>query len=160
MLRLSRITRADMTLSKVNMSEIAQSVSTKIKNNFPKRKIKFMIAPDLIVKADKNLLSIALENLFENSVKFTGKVPRAIIEFGITEKNGQKVYYVRDNGVGFDMMYANKLFKPFQRLHTVAEFPGTGIGLASVQRIILRHGGKVWAEGKVGEGAAFYFTLD
>jgi light-regulated signal transduction histidine kinase (bacteriophytochrome) len=119
-----------------------------------------MITPGLTARADKNLLSIALENLFENAVKFTGKVPRAIIEFGITEKDGQKAYFVRDNGVGFDMTYANKLFKPFQRLHTVAEFPGNGIGLASVQRIIQRHGGQVWAEGKVGEGAAFYFTLE
>jgi light-regulated signal transduction histidine kinase (bacteriophytochrome) len=160
MLRLSRITRADMTLDKVNLSEIAQSVSTKIKSSFPKRKIIFMITPGLTARADKNLLSIALENLFENAVKFTGKVPRAIIEFGITEKDGQKAYFVRDNGVGFDMTYANKLFKPFQRLHTVAEFPGNGIGLASVQRIIQRHGGQVWAEGKVGEGAAFYFTLE
>jgi PAS domain S-box-containing protein len=160
MLRLSRITRADMTLDKVNLSEIAQSVSTKIKSNFPKRKIIFMITPGLTARADKNLLSIALENLFENAVKFTGKVPRAIIEFGITEKDGQKAYFVRDKGVGFDMTYANKLFKPFQRLHTVAEFPGNGIGLASVQRIIQRHGGQVWAEGKVGEGAAFYFTLE
>jgi light-regulated signal transduction histidine kinase (bacteriophytochrome) len=160
MLRLSRITRADMTLDKVNLSEIAQSVSTKIKSNFPKRKIIFMITPGLTARADKNLLSIALENLFENAVKFTGKVPRAIIEFGITEKDGQKAYFVRDNGVGFDMTYANKLFKPFQRLHTVAEFPGNGIGLASVQRIIQRHGGQVWAEGKVGEGAAFYFKLE
>ena len=160
MLRLSQITRADMTVANVNLSEIAQSISTKIKNNFPKRKIKFTITPGLTVKADKNLLSIALENLFENAVKFTGKVPRAIIEFGITEKDGQKAYFVRDNGVGFDMTYANKLFKPFQRLHTVAEFPGNGIGLASVQRIIQRHGGQVWAEGKVGEGAAFYFTLE
>ena len=92
-------------------------------------------------------------------MKFTGPVPEAHIEFGITENRGQKAYFVRDNGVGFDMTYANKLFKPFQRLHTIAEFPGTGIGLASVQRIIQRHGGKVWADGKVGEGAAFYFTL-
>jgi PAS domain S-box-containing protein len=160
MLRLSRITRAEMTLDKVNLSEIAQSIATKIKGNFPKRKIKFMITPDLTVEADKNLLSIALENLFENAVKFTGKVPQARIEFGITDKDGQKAYFVRDNGVGFDMTYANKLFKPFQRLHTVAEFPGTGVGLASVQRIIQRHGGQVWAEGKVAEGAAFYFTLE
>ena len=160
MLRLSQITRADMTLDKVNLSEIAQSISTKVKSNFPKRKIKFIIAPGLTVKADKNLLSIALENLFENAVKFTGNVPLALIEFGVTEKDGQKAYIVRDNGVGFDMTYANKLFKPFQRLHTIAEFPGTGIGLASTQRIIQRHGGQVWAEGKVGEGAAFYFTLE
>jgi len=160
MLRLSRITRADMTLGNVNLSEIAQSISTKIKSNFPKRKIKFIITPGLTVKADKNLLSIVLENLFENAAKFTGKMPQARIEFGIAEKDGQAAYFVRDNGVGFDMTYANKLFKPFQRLHTVAEFPGTGVGLASVQRIIQRHGGQVWAEGKVGEGATFYFTLE
>jgi PAS domain S-box-containing protein len=159
MLRLSQITRVDMILNKVNLSEMAHTVAAKLKNNSPDRKITFEITAGLTAYGDGKLLSIALENLFGNALKFTGPVPEAHIEFGITENRGQKAYFVRDNGVGFDMTYANKLFKPFQRLHTIAEFPGTGIGLASVQRIIQRHGGKVWADGKVGEGAAFYFTL-
>ena len=159
MLRLSQITRVDMILNKVNLSEMAHAVAAKLKNNSPDRKITFEITAGLTAYGDGKLLSIALENLFGNALKFTGPVPEAHIEFGITENRGQKAYFVRDNGVGFDMTYANKLFKPFQRLHTIAEFPGTGIGLASVQRIIQRHGGKVWADGKVGEGAAFYFTL-
>jgi light-regulated signal transduction histidine kinase (bacteriophytochrome) len=125
----------------------------------PKRKIKFVIAPGLSAYGDEKLIKIALQQLLENAWKFTGKVPQAKIEFGARELDGKRVYFIRDNGVGFDMNYADKLFKPFQRLHSVSEFPGTGIGLASVHRIILRHGGNVWAEGKVGQGATFYFTL-
>ncbi len=159
MLRLSKITRTEMVVDKVNLSQMAQQVSKKLTNNFPKRKIKVVITPGLIVTGDKNLLSIALENIFENAFKFTGKTPEASIEFGATNIRGQKVYYIRDNGVGFDMAYADKLFKPFQRLHTVAEFSGTGVGLALVQRVVQRHGGRVWAEGQVGKGASFYFTL-
>jgi light-regulated signal transduction histidine kinase (bacteriophytochrome) len=120
----------------------------------------FVIAPDLTVHGDKKLLSIVLENLLENAWKFTSKVPETIIEFGVNEHEGKKSYFVRDNGAGFDMKYVGKLFKPFQRLHTNSEFPGTGVGLASVQRIIYRHGGQVWAEGKTGDGATFYFTLE
>jgi light-regulated signal transduction histidine kinase (bacteriophytochrome) len=113
------------------------------------------------IRADVDLrLARALfENLLENAWKFTGKVPSARIEFGATDKDGAPVCYVRDNGAGFDMAFANKLFAPFQRLHTVDEFPGTGIGLATVQRIVQRHGGRVWAEGIVDGGATFYFTL-
>ena len=159
MLRLSRITRADMILDYIDLTEMAQVIAAKLKNNEPKRKVNFVINPGLTAYGDEKLLSIVLENLFENAIKFTGKMPEANIDFGVTEREGQKVYFVRDNGVGFDMAYANKLFKPFQRLHSLGEFPGTGIGLASVQRIIQRHGGQVWAEGKVGEGATFYFTL-
>jgi PAS domain S-box-containing protein len=159
MLRLSRITRADMILDYIDLTKMAQVIAAKLKNNEPKRNINFVINPGLTAYGDEKLLSIVLENLFENAIKFTGKMPEANIDFGVTEQEGQKVYFVRDNGVGFDMAYANKLFKPFQRLHSLGEFPGTGIGLASVQRIIQRHGGQVWAEGKVGEGATFYFTL-
>jgi len=159
MLRLSRITRTDMILDYVDLTEMAQVIAAKLKNNEPKRKVNFVINPGLTAYGDEKLLSIVLENLFENAIKFTGKMREANIDFGVTEREGQKVYFVHDNGVGFDMAYANKLFKPFQRLHSLGEFPGTGIGLASVQRIIQRHGGQVWAEGKVGEGAIFYFTL-
>jgi light-regulated signal transduction histidine kinase (bacteriophytochrome) len=108
---------------------------------------------------DLRLARAVLENLLQNAWKFTSKVPSARIEFGATDKDGGRVFYVRDNGAGFDMAFANKLFAPFQRLHTVDEFPGTGIGLATVQRIVQRHGGRVWAEGIVGGGATFYFTF-
>jgi len=109
---------------------------------------------------DKNLLGLALQNLLGNAWKYSGKTAEPRIETGIVEHNGKQAYFVHDNGVGFDMTYADKLFKPFQRLHKATEFTGTGIGLATVQRIIRRHGGEVWAESKVGEGATFYFTLN
>ena len=102
---------------------------------------------------------MALENLLGNAWKFTSRVPRARVEFGVTERDGKKTYFISDNGAGFDPAYADRLFNPFQRLHTTEEFPGTGIGLASVQRIVQRHGGQVWGEGRVGKGATFYFTL-
>ena len=159
MLRLSRITRADMHLDDVNLSELAQSIASDLKKLQPERRVEFVITPGLIGRGDEKLLRVALTNLLENSWKFTGNVPETHIEFGIIEKDGKKAYFVRDNGAGFDMTYADKLFKPFQRLHTYIEFPGTGIGLASVQRIIQRHSGQVWAEGKIGGGATFYFTL-
>jgi PAS domain S-box-containing protein len=160
MLQLSRLTRVDMLFNKVNLSELAQTIASELKTIQPKRKAVFDITPRLIVNGDGKLLRVVLYNLLENAWKFTGKVPEAHIEFGVTNHEGKKVYYIRDNGAGFDMTYIAKIFNPFQRLHTASEFPGTGIGLASVQRIIHRHGGKVWAEGKVGKGATFYFTLN
>ena len=159
LLRLSRLIRADMVSSQVDLSGMIKQITADIKETAPKRKIKFVIAPGLSAYGDEKLIKIALQQLLENAWKFTGKVPQAKIEFGARELDGKRVYFIRDNGVGFDMNYANKLYKPFQRLHSVSEFPGTGIGLASVHRIILRHGGNVWAEGKVGQGATFYFTL-
>ena len=159
MLRLSRITRADMIMDNIDLSGMVQNIAAKLKKDEPKRNVKFTISPEITAYGDEKLLSIMMENLLENAWKFTGKIPEAQIEFGTTERDGHKTYFMRDNGVGFDMTYANKLFKPFQRLHSTSEFPGSGIGLASVQRIVQRHGGKVWAEGKVGEGATFYFTL-
>jgi len=125
----------------------------------PERKIDFTVAPGLRADGDPRLLRIALENLLRNAWKFTGKHPTAKIEFGITQNNGNSAYFVRDDGAGFDMAYANKLFGAFQRLHAMTEFNGTGVGLATVQRIISRHGGRVWAEGEVEKGAIFYFTL-
>jgi light-regulated signal transduction histidine kinase (bacteriophytochrome) len=117
------------------------------------------IRPGVVVIGDGQLLRIALQNLLENAWKFSSKEPGARIEFGMVQASGEPAYFVRDNGAGFDMTYAGRLFGPFQRLHSQHEFPGSGIGLATVQRIIHRHGGRVWAEGLVGQGATFYFTL-
>jgi light-regulated signal transduction histidine kinase (bacteriophytochrome) len=149
-----------MLFNEVNLSEIAQTILNDLKTIQPKRIVKFDIAPGMIARGDEKLLRVALHNLLENAWKFSSKVPEAHIEFGVTDHQGKKAYFIRDNGAGFDMTYIAKIFNPFQRLHTATEFPGTGIGLASVQRIIHRHGGKVWAEGKVGKGATFYFTLN
>ena len=118
-----------------------------------------VILEGIVVQCDPYLIRTALSNLLDNAWKFTGKAAQPQIEFGKTIKDDEAAYYVRDNGVGFDMTYVDKLFGPFQRLHTAEEFAGTGIDLATVQRIIARHGGRVWAEGKVNEGATFYFTL-
>jgi light-regulated signal transduction histidine kinase (bacteriophytochrome) len=158
-LNLSRITRAEVHLNKVDLSELANEVVDDLKRLNPERRVYFIINSQLEGYGDRNLLKLVLQNLLGNAFKFTGKQPEARIEFGTTYCNGEMAYFVRDNGVGFDMAYANKLFKPFQRLHRPEEFSGTGIGLASVQRIISRLGGRVWAEGKEGRGAVFYFTL-
>lgn len=159
MLKLSRITRADMYRDKVDLSGIVRSIADELKAGQAERKVDFKIAPDIMVKGDKQLLTIALRNLLENAWKFTGKCPRALIEFGVTQQNGENVYFLQDNGVGFNTAYSNKLFQPFQRLHSEKEYGGTGIGLAIVQRVIRRHAGKIWAESEKGKGATFYFTL-
>jgi len=148
-----------MRFTDVDLSALAESIVAELLKNQPERRFEFFITPKLMVNADANLLRIALENLLGNAWKFTGKRPKAQIELGLTSHNGKPAYLVRDNGAGFDMAYAGKLFGAFQRLHRVAEFEGTGIGLATVQRIIHRHGGMVWAEGEVEKGATFYFTL-
>ena len=158
-LNLSRVTRAPMDVGTVNLSELAARVSEELKKSQPERRVEFKIAPDLIDRGDRNLLKLVLDNLLGNAFKFTSKSPQPVIEFGMNKEKDGPVYFVRDNGAGFDMAYADKLFKPFRRLHSEKDFPGTGIGLASVQRTIHRHGGRVWAEGKKGKGAAFYFTL-
>jgi len=159
LLKLSRITRSEMKRESVDISQLARSIATDIKKEQPERQADFIIAEGLIVNGDARLLQVAMENLLGNAWKFTGKIQTASIEFGITEHEGEKAYFVRDNGVGFNMAYADKLFGAFQRLHSTHEFPGTGIGLATVARIIRRHGGRVWAKGEVGKGATFYFTL-
>jgi signal transduction histidine kinase len=160
MLNLSRVTRTEIRRETVDLSALAHTVAAGLQKAQPQRDATFVIAEGLVANGDEGLLRVALENLLGNAWKFTGKRPDTRIEFGAIEQNGTKAYMVRDNGAGFDMAYADKLFKTFQRLHEVAEFEGTGIGLATVQRIIRRHGGSVWAEGAVDQGATFYFTLN
>ncbi len=158
-LKLSRVTRADFNLKSVNLSEMVGSIVQRARQNDPNRKIEWRIQEGLCATADRNLLEIALVNLMNNAVKFTSKNAQAKIEFGAVEKQGRTEYYIRDNGAGFDMAYVDKLFGTFQRLHSTEEFEGTGIGLATVMRIFTRHGGTIRAEGKVGKGATFFFTL-
>ena len=160
MLKLSRVTRIKIQGRKVDLSVLAETITAELQQRQPERRVQFVITSGLTANGDKRLLEIALENLLENAWKFTGKHARARIEFGCNETNGKSTYFVRDDGVGFDMAYADKLFGAFQRLHSSTEFEGTGIGLATVQRIIHRHGGEVWGEGAVEKGAAFYFTLN
>lgn len=159
LLKLSRVTRSDINFEMVDLTELAYKVIDELKKAEPGQMVQVNIAPGVEAYGDRNLLRVVLENLLGNAWKFSSKNALPQIEMGTTEKNGKLVYFIRDNGVGFDMVFVNKLFKPFQRLHKVSEFPGTGIGLASVYRIIRRHGGEVWAESKEGEGAAFYFRL-
>ena len=159
LLDLSRVTRSEMTIAPVDLSELARELATELTSGDPERHVEIVITPDVAVRADRGLLRVVLQNLMGNAWKFTGKRSDARIEVGVVAADGERAYYVRDNGAGFDMAYASKLFGAFQRLHRVTEFPGTGVGLATVQRIIHRHGGRVWAESAVGRGATFYFTL-
>lgn len=158
MLKLSRITRYEIQLAEVDMSEMAEAIALAQRERTPERNVEFLVMPNMTVRADRNLLHIALENLIENAWKYTGKVHAARIEFGRKNADGEVVYILRDNGAGFDMRFADKLFGAFQRLHG-KEFEGTGIGLAIVQRILVRHGGRIWARAEVDKGATFYFTL-
>ncbi|MBI1824047.1 MAG: PAS domain S-box protein, partial [Nitrospirae bacterium] len=160
LLSLARVSQSDLHRKTVDLSLLAHAIETEIKTRDPDRQADFVIREGLVAKGDSRLLLLVLENLFGNAWKFTSKHPRATIEFGMTEKNGKPAYFVRDNGVGFNMAYVEKLFSPFQRLHDQKDFDGTGIGLATVQRIINRHGGRVWAEGAIEKGATFYFTLE
>jgi two-component system NtrC family sensor kinase len=157
LLELSRVGRAELRRGPTRLSEIAQSVAVALRKSDPDREVEIEVADTLTADADRRLMKVVLENLIGNSWKFTVNAPAARIEFG-SDRDGI-VYFVRDNGAGFDMTYAEKLFLPFQRLHSTEEFPGTGIGLATVHRIVDRHGGRVWAEGTVGVGATFYFTV-
>jgi PAS domain S-box-containing protein len=159
LLNLSRVTRSDMRCEPVNLSALAQTIAEELKKTQPGRQVEFVIKEGLTVNGDARLLKLVLENLLSNSWKFTAKHTSARIEFGVERPDGKFAYFVRDDGAGFDMAYVEKLFTPFQRLHAPAEFLGTGIGLALVQRIIHRHGGRVWAKGEVEKGATIYFTL-
>jgi signal transduction histidine kinase len=158
LLKLSRVSRSELQSRHVNLSHIAESIATDLKKADPQRAVEIVIEPGLQALGDERLLRVALDNLLRNAWKFTGKQPCAKIEVG-SSKGPPQAFFVRDNGAGFDMTYSNRLFGVFQRLHTVSEFPGTGVGLATVQRIISRHGGRVWATGEVNRGATFYFTL-
>ncbi len=160
MLNLSRVTRSAMERRKVDLSGLAREVMAEIRREDEARKVDVIIPERLSVNGDERLLRIALQNLLGNAWKFTSKRALARIEIGAEDPTaGRTAYFVRDNGAGFDMKYAGKLFTAFERLHTAAEFSGTGIGLATVQRVIDRHGGRVWAESAPGDGATFYFTL-
>jgi PAS domain S-box-containing protein len=159
LLQLSRHTRSEMHRAPVDLSALARAVVEELQKTDPERRVELVIEPDLIANADAGLMRIVLGNLLDNAWKFTGRQAAAKIEFGRTTREGVPTFFVRDNGAGFDMAYVGKLFGAFQRLHATAEFPGTGIGLASVQRIIHRHGGHIEAESEVGHGATFYFSL-
>ncbi|MDZ7654957.1 MAG: MASE3 domain-containing protein [Sulfurimicrobium sp.] len=158
MLYLSRVTRSEMHMEAVDLSRMAGQVAESLRDAAPERGVELAIEEGIVVQADAKLMRIVLENLLGNAWKFTGKQPQARIEFGVAVQSGINVIFVRDNGAGFNMEYAHKLFAPFQRLHGVSDFEGTGIGLATVQRIIRRHGGHVWAEAKEGQGATFFFS--
>jgi PAS domain S-box-containing protein len=160
LLALARITKGDIRRERIDLSGLARETAERLEISQPERNVEFVIGTELIETCDGRLLGVVLDNLLGNAWKFTRDQPKACIEFGRTGQDEQTAYFVRDNGAGFDMAFASKLFGVFQRLHTSNEFEGTGIGLATVQRIIRRHGGRIWAEGKVGHGAAFYFTLD
>jgi PAS domain S-box-containing protein len=159
MLNLTRLTRQEMQKIPMDLSALAHSVAKFLSESENQRQVEFRIQEGMQVVADPILMRAVLENLMGNAWKFTSHRQRAVIKVGCEDRNEGPVYYIKDNGAGFDMEYAEKLFRPFQRLHSMHEFPGSGIGLASVQRVIHRHGGKVWAEGRVNEGASFYFTL-
>jgi light-regulated signal transduction histidine kinase (bacteriophytochrome) len=159
LLNLARLSRSEVARGKVDLSALAREVAVNLQKARPERKVEVLIAEGLMDEGDERLLYVLLQNLLGNAWKFTERLTKALIEFGASRVGGKPVYFVRDNGAGFDMEYADKLFRPFQRLHGAADFSGTGIGLATVQRIIHRHGGQVWAKGEVGKGATFYFTL-
>lgn len=159
LLQLSRLTRSEMRNDPVDLSSMARNIIDRLLQAEPERQVDIQIQEGLFARGDAHLLEVALSNLFNNALKFTSKTPQASIEFGRVETRGETAFFVRDNGVGFDMTYATKLFGAFQRMHRASEFPGTGIGLATVQRIIHRHGGRVWADAHVDQGAVFFFTL-
>jgi light-regulated signal transduction histidine kinase (bacteriophytochrome) len=159
LLSLSRVTRNEMNRETVDLSSMSQAIVADLRRSEPERQIDVLVTPNLRANADPNLIRIVLENLLSNAWKFTRKTADPRIEVGAIHHDGRAAFFVRDNGAGFDMTYANKLFGAFQRLHGAADFEGTGIGLTTVQRIVHRHGGHVWAEGAVGQGATFYLAL-
>jgi signal transduction histidine kinase len=160
LLNLSRSTSAPLGSRQTDLSLLATSALERLAFAQPQRKVETIVARKCLANADPGLMQVVLQNLLRNAWKFTSRTDQARIEFGCSQQGKVTIFYVRDNGAGFDQRYADKLFKPFQRLHATSDFPGTGIGLATVERIIRRHGGEVWAEGEVDQGATFYFTLE
>jgi signal transduction histidine kinase len=159
LLNLSRASRQTFHRQMIDLSRMATTIFDNLQAAEPERNVEVIIDPGMMVLADDGLLCVAMENLLGNAWKYTSKRARAMIEFGSMESGGETVFFVRDNGAGFDPAYSDRLFQPFQRLHVQSEFPGTGVGLATVTRIIARHEGRIWAESAVGKGATFYFTL-
>jgi light-regulated signal transduction histidine kinase (bacteriophytochrome) len=159
MLALSRVTRAEMSHANIDLSALAGSVAADLRLANPDRTVEFVVESGHTACCDARLIKIVLENLLGNAWKFTSRHAEAHVEFGARQIDGEQVYFVRDDGAGFDNRYTEKLFLAFQRLHAMNEFSGTGVGLATVARIVHRHNGRVWAEGAVEEGATFYFTL-
>ncbi|MGH7435104.1 MAG: sensor histidine kinase, partial [Polyangiaceae bacterium] len=159
LLSLSRVTRGELRREELDLSRMAEAVVQRLRASDPSRDVEFVAAEGLGAWGDSGLLSAVFENLLSNAWKFTGAKAHARITFGVERKGGTPVYFVKDDGAGFSMAHANKLFAPFQRLHSSDRFAGTGIGLATVQRIILRHGGRIWAESEEEKGATFYFTI-
>ncbi|HYP86558.1 MAG TPA: ATP-binding protein [Polyangiaceae bacterium] len=160
LLSLARVTRSELNKERVDLSELGRAAAARLRQNQPERSVEVAIEDELTGMGDSRLLGVAIENLLGNAWKFTRDRAHARISLGAERSRGVPVFFVRDNGAGFDMRYASKLFGVFQRLHSPTEFEGTGIGLATVQRIIARHGGRIWAEGAVNEGATFYFSLE
>jgi len=159
-LKLSKVTRGELNIIKVNLSNIVISILDNLKKENPDRNSEFRIQKNIFAKVDENLIHIALENLLGNAWKFTKNEETTVIQFGTNNEDGERIFYIKDNGAGFDSKYADTIFEPFRRLHKTTEFEGTGIGTSLVKRVISRHGGKLWAEGEVGKGATFYFTLE
>jgi PAS domain S-box-containing protein len=159
LLGLSRISRQEVIKTEVDLSAIVTAILVELHQTYPDREVKISIKPDIKAYADARLMEVLLTNLLGNAWKFTSKTTDAKIEFGSFRHNSETIFIVKDNGAGFNSKFSNRLFLPFQRLHTEDQFKGTGIGLAIVQRIIIRHGGRVWAEGEVGKGASFFFTI-
>ena len=159
LLGLSRVTRVELSVRAVDLSVIAREIAASLAQQYPDRSVRWEIEDHLVVQADKSLAQIAMQNLLENAWKFTGKTAEPVIRVGRTEHEGHLACFVADNGAGFDMTYADRLFGAFQRLHSEADFAGTGIGLAIVHRIIRRHEGSIWAQAQPGRGATFYFTF-
>jgi light-regulated signal transduction histidine kinase (bacteriophytochrome) len=163
LLRLSRVSRSEMQYNNVNLSMLVSEQFDELQAINPERQVEIAIAPNVCVSADKTLMRVVISNLIQNAWKFTSHHPTALIEFGVISSENQQddqfTYFVRDDGAGFDINYSKMLFGVFQRLHNTNEFAGTGIGLATVQRAIHRHGGRVWAEGAVEQGATIYFTV-
>jgi light-regulated signal transduction histidine kinase (bacteriophytochrome) len=159
LLQLSKLGRVEMKRERIDLSELARTVAAELMVAEGTRQVELRIQDGLVAEADSRLMRAVLENLLGNALKYTGRQTVATIEFGVEQEGQPAGFFVRDNGAGFDQTYAGKLFIPFARLHSEAEFPGTGVGLATVRRIVQRHGGQVWAKGTPGQGAAFYWTL-